>query len=54
MITSGLCTYNELLWELSWVNVEMMIRDAVRTDYKKNREEGDKTMSEDQVMQMLG
>ena len=54
VITSGLCTYHELLWELSWVNVEMMIRDAVRTDYKKEKEGGSTTMSEDEVMKMLG
>jgi len=39
---------------LSWVNVEMMIRDAVRTDYKKEKEGVSTTMSEDEVMKMLG
>lgn len=55
MITSGLCTYHELLWELSWVNVEMMIRDAVRTDYKsKDKEAEKKTMTDEELFRMLG
>jgi predicted nucleic acid-binding protein len=55
VITSGLCTYNELLWELSWVNVEMMIRDAVRTDYKsKDKEAEKKTMTDEELFRMLG